>query len=33
MLELAATDFKAATINTYKDEKENDYSKYKAEKS
>lgn len=27
MLELAAMDFRAVTINTYKDVKENDYSK------
>lgn len=27
MLELAAIDFKAATINTYENVKENDYSK------
>lgn len=30
MLELSAMDFRAATINTYKDVKENDYSKWKA---
>lgn len=33
MLELAAIDFKVATINTYENVKENDYSKWKAEKS
>lgn len=33
MLELADMDFEAATINTYKDVRENDYSKWKAEKS